>query len=143
MENKLHDNIYYFEYQEKQKMQSYDLRGDVVLKKDDNYYMSLPKKLSFVHRKYYSNKTFENLYGNESKEIYKQIEFFINNKQWYDKKGLPYHLTIMMVGVPGCGKCFSRDTPILMYDGSIKMVQDVLDGDLVMGDDSRARRVFW
>lgn len=40
------------------------------------------------------------------------------------------------------GKCFGRDTPILMYDGSVKMVQDVMDGDLVMGDDSTPRNVF-
>ncbi len=104
LENQLCDNIYYFEYQDKRKLVSYDSRGEPNIKKDNNYYASLPKKLSFIYRKYYSNKTFENLYGNESKEIYKQIDFFINNKNWYDKKGLPYHLTIMMVGKAGCGK---------------------------------------
>lgn len=42
----------------------------------------------------------------------------------------------------GSGKCFSVDTPILMYDGSIKMVQDVKVGDIVMGDDSTPRNVL-
>jgi hypothetical protein len=37
---------------------------------------------------------------------------------------------------------FGRNTPILMYDGIIKMTQDVVDGDLIMDDESRARRVF-
>ncbi len=138
-ENELSDKLYYFEYQEKQTIKSYDPRGDISVKKD---YMSLPKNLTFTYRPYYSNKTFKNLYGNESKEIYNQVDFFINNKNWYDLKGLPYHLTIMMVGVAGCGKCFLRDTPILMYDGTIKMVQDVVDGDIVMGDDSTPRNVY-
>lgn len=42
----------------------------------------------------------------------------------------------------GSGKCFQINTPILMFDGSIKMVQDVVVGDLVMGDDSTQRSVL-
>ena len=42
----------------------------------------------------------------------------------------------------GYGKCLGKDTPILMYDGTIKMVQDVQVGDLLMGDDSTPRRVL-
>ena len=42
----------------------------------------------------------------------------------------------------GSGKCHAKDTPILMFDGSVKMVQDIVVGDLVMGDDSTAREVL-
>jgi hypothetical protein len=42
----------------------------------------------------------------------------------------------------GMGKCFGEDTPILMYDGTIKKVQDVVVGDLLMGDDSCPRKVI-
>ena len=42
----------------------------------------------------------------------------------------------------GRGKCLGKDTPILMYDGTIKMVQDVLVGDIIMGDDSGPRKVL-
>lgn len=42
----------------------------------------------------------------------------------------------------GRGKCLGKDTPILMYDGSIKMVQDIVVGDQIMGDDSTPRRVL-
>jgi hypothetical protein len=45
-------------------------------------------------------------------------------------------------GPPGNGKCFALDTPILMYDGSIRKVQDVMVGDVVMGDDSKPRNVL-
>ena len=37
--------------------------------------------------------------------------------------------------------CFGKDTEILMYDGTIKKVQDIWVGDLVMGDDGNARKV--
>jgi superfamily II DNA or RNA helicase len=42
----------------------------------------------------------------------------------------------------GRGKCLGIDTPILMYDGSSKVVQDVIVGDLLMGDDSTPRKVL-
>ena len=42
----------------------------------------------------------------------------------------------------GRGKCLGRDTPILMYNGTIKMVQDVIVGDKIMGDDSTPRNVL-
>jgi superfamily II DNA or RNA helicase len=42
----------------------------------------------------------------------------------------------------GYGKCLSKNTPIMMYDGSIKMVQDIKVGDQLMGDDSTPRNVL-
>jgi superfamily II DNA or RNA helicase len=40
------------------------------------------------------------------------------------------------------GKCLGKDTKILMYDGTIKNVQDIEVGDLLMGDDSTPRKVL-
>jgi len=48
---------------------------------------------------------------------------------------------IAINGPMGTGKCHSYNTSILMYDGSIKMVQDIVVGDKVMGDDSKCRNV--
>jgi superfamily II DNA or RNA helicase len=44
----------------------------------------------------------------------------------------------------GCaaGKCHGIDTPIIMFDGSIKKVQDIKVGDQLMGDDSTPRNVL-
>ena len=42
----------------------------------------------------------------------------------------------------GYGKCLGKNTPVMMYDGTIKMVQDVRAGDLLMGDDSTPRTVL-
>lgn len=42
----------------------------------------------------------------------------------------------------GAGKCVGIDTPIMMYNGDIKMVQDIKVGDQLMGDDSTPRNVL-
>ena len=42
----------------------------------------------------------------------------------------------------GAGKCHGKGTEILMYDGSIKKVEDIKIGDLLMGDDSTPRTVL-
>jgi len=38
--------------------------------------------------------------------------------------------------------CHAKGTEILMYDGSIKKVEDIIIGDLLMGPDSKSRRVL-
>jgi superfamily II DNA or RNA helicase len=42
----------------------------------------------------------------------------------------------------GRGKCVGINTPIMMYDGTIKMIQDIKVGDIIMGDDSTPRNVL-
>mmetsp|Transcript_21135 Transcript_21135/g.59470 ORF Transcript_21135/g.59470 Transcript_21135/m.59470 type:complete len:941 (-) Transcript_21135:48-2870(-) len=72
------------------------------------------------------------------------------------KKGIKRPTPIQMQGIPavlagrdligiaftGSGKCLARDTPVLMHDGGVRLVQDVEEGDLLMGDDSKPRRVL-
>jgi superfamily II DNA or RNA helicase len=59
----------------------------------------------------------------------------------YLSKYTPYDSVLIYHNV-GSGKCNAKDTPILMHDGSIKMVQDITEGELLMGDDSTPRRVM-
>lgn len=42
----------------------------------------------------------------------------------------------------GSGKCVQRGTPIIMHDGSIKKVETIVTGDMLMGDDSAPRKVL-
>jgi hypothetical protein len=39
-------------------------------------------------------------------------------------------------------ECFGKDTPVLMYDGSIKNIQNIKIGDFVMGKDGSKRTVL-
>ena len=42
----------------------------------------------------------------------------------------------------GGGKCLGFNTPVMLYDGAIKMVQNIKVGDKLMGDDSKPREVL-
>lgn len=50
--------------------------------------------------------------------------------------------TVLINAPTGSGKCLGVGTPVLMYDGRIKQVQHVHVGDLLMGPDSRPRKVL-
>lgn len=54
---------------------------------------------------------------------------------------LRHAIGINQVTVSG-GKCLGKGTPVLMHDGSTKAVEDIAVSDLVMGPDSRPRRVL-
>ena len=65
-----------------------------------------------------------------------QQEFLKN----YISIDTPYNGILIYHGT-GIGKCLAKDTPIIMYSGEIKKVQDVKIGDQLMGDDSTPRLV--
>lgn len=51
-----------------------------------------------------SARTFNNIFFDGKKEVISKIDFFINNRDWYYKKGIPYSLGIGLHGPPGTGK---------------------------------------
>ncbi len=55
---------------------------------------------------------------------------------------IPLKRGVLLAGDYGVGKCLAKNTPVLMFDGAIKMVQDVKPDELLMGPDSTARRVL-
>lgn len=67
----------------------------------------------------------------------------------YQERDLAKILACLQRGVKGIlyalptggGKCLGRGTPVLMFDGTIKPVEDVRVGDQIMGPDSRPRTV--
>ncbi len=48
---------------------------------------------------------------------------------------------IVLAAPTKSGKCFKENTPILMIDGSTKLIQEIKVGDKLMGPDSRERTV--
>ena len=49
---------------------------------------------------------------------------------------------VIIAARPAMGKCLGKGTKVVMYDGSLKKVEDVRVGDQLMGDDSTPRRVL-
>lgn len=58
----------------------------------------------FEDSKFYSNKTFDNIFF-ENKDIFmKKINYFCNNRASYRELGVPYSCGIILYGAPGTGK---------------------------------------
>ena len=51
-----------------------------------------------------SNRNFNNLFFDSKKKLINKLNFFINNKEWYDYEGHPYTFGIGLHGPPGTGK---------------------------------------
>jgi len=68
----------------------------------------------------------------------KQVERIIG--QWINGEQDGY--CFGFEGPPGVGKCFAKNTPIMLFNGNIKNVQDIDLNDTLMGDDSSPRNVL-
>ena len=66
---------------------------------EDKYVYNCFKEIRFE-----SSRTFDNLFFPEKREIIDKIDFFLNNRSWYEKMGIPYTLGIGIHGPPGTGK---------------------------------------
>lgn len=65
------------------------------------------------------------------------LELIRPNKKTVNVKSRGFRLVV--IGKPGC---FRKDTEIMMYDGKLKKVQDIVVGDKLMGDDCSKRTVM-
>jgi hypothetical protein len=51
-----------------------------------------------------STRSFNNIFFDKKKVLIEKIDFFLNNRDWYYEKGIPYTLGIGLHGPPGTGK---------------------------------------
>jgi hypothetical protein len=58
----------------------------------------------FTKSKFLSNRSLDNVYLRQIGELKQRVEFFLRRRDWYDSKGIPHTLGIVMYGHPGCGK---------------------------------------
>lgn len=66
--------------------------------KDDSDNLKISKE------EWSSNVTFDTRFFPEKNEIIQTINHFVENEEWYKKKGLTHTLGILLSGEPGCGK---------------------------------------
>jgi len=95
MTNKLGNNIYYFS------------ELPTIVYRDGNGKIDHTKSTDSLHftlKPFITNRSFKNLFGRDINIIRKRVEFFRDNKDWYDDKGVPYTLGVLVSGSPGSGK---------------------------------------
>ena len=96
MANKLGTSLYYFDMMTNSKSK---------VKTTQN---TLPNThLIYTKHKFYTTRTFHNVFFEERKHVQTRVDFFLNGKPWYEKKGIPYTLGFLFHGGPGTGKTSS------------------------------------
>jgi len=72
-----------------------------------------------------------------------EVQLFANEKSpLYWANLAAQEKIVVNQGGTSSGKCLGKDTPVLMYDLSVKKVQDVVVGDKLMGPDGTPRTVL-
>lgn len=65
---------------------------------------SASKQLAFTMNEFQTSKSFSNVYGAHVDELRERLNVFINHPEWYEERGIPHTLGIMLHGIPGAGK---------------------------------------
>jgi hypothetical protein len=94
MANKLGAHRYYFDQM-------------VATKSKGSVQNPLPTShLVYTKTKFVTTRTFENVFE-QRKQVRDRVKFFLEHRDWYEKKGIPYTLGFMFHGPPGTGKTSS------------------------------------
>ena len=60
--------------------------------------------LIYTKHLFHTTRTFGNVFFEQREKVKNHVEFFLNRKDWYEKKGIPYTLGFMFHGEAGTGK---------------------------------------
>jgi hypothetical protein len=94
MANKLGTHRYYFD--------------QMIQTKTKGVQNPLPNThLVYTKAQFRTNRTFANVFFEERDHVRDRVRFFLNRRDWYDAKGIPYTLGFMFHGPPGVGKTSS------------------------------------
>jgi hypothetical protein len=93
-QNKLGNQLYYFN----EIVESLPKANGKVM------YSRANQTIGFSMTPFFTNKNLYNMYGENFQVVRKRVDFFVNNEDWYKKKGIPYTLGILIHGPPGSGK---------------------------------------
>lgn len=62
------------------------------------------EQIEWYEEEFISGKNWNNLFCTNKNLIKDKLDFFINNREWYKKRGIPWTFGVLTYGPPGCGK---------------------------------------
>jgi hypothetical protein len=60
--------------------------------------------LVYTKAKFVTSRTFDNVFFQQKKQVRHRTKFFLEHREWYERKGIPYTLGFLYHGPPGTGK---------------------------------------
>jgi SpoVK/Ycf46/Vps4 family AAA+-type ATPase len=64
----------------------------------------MPKRMSFTMTEFNTNKSLNNVFGSHIDVVRERVDLFVNHPEWYERKGIPHTLGVLLHGPPGTGK---------------------------------------
>jgi len=94
-----------FEQEKRNNLGSEQYYFDMIGTSSNQYkHVASPGTVCFAKSKFVSNRSLQNVYIHQIEDLKRRVDFFLKRRDWYDAKGIPHTLGIVMYGVPGCGK---------------------------------------
>lgn len=91
-----------YEHEKKNKLGSEIYYFDMIVEEQKR---GIPQKaVTFRKSRFHTNRRLAHVYFEECAYLRRRLDFFMHHKDWYDRKGIPHTLGLVMWGVPGCGK---------------------------------------
>uniref|UniRef100_A0A6C0EJI0 AAA+ ATPase domain-containing protein n=1 Tax=viral metagenome TaxID=1070528 RepID=A0A6C0EJI0_9ZZZZ len=69
-----------------------------------NIGMPVAPHLFFTMTEFHTNKSLSNTYGKHLRIVKERVDLFVNHPEWYEEKGIPHTLGLLLHGPPGTGK---------------------------------------
>lgn len=84
-----------------------------------------PATLAFTMNEFHTYKSFRNVFGEHVGELKERLDLFVNHPEWYQERGIPHSLGILLHGIPGAGKtstikAIARDTGRHIFNLSLR-----------------------
>jgi len=95
-QNSFDTRIYFFDEYAEKDMSMILPDGSIGVRPRDS--------MRFTKHEFVTGRTFDNMFFHQENVVRERFRFFLNNRSWYDAKGIPYCLGMLLHGPPGCGK---------------------------------------
>lgn len=71
---------------------------------DGRSYTPKATSIRFVKHEFQTGRRLNNIFFPDRSHLMQRFNFFMRNRAWYDARGIPYTLGLLLHGTPGCGK---------------------------------------